>query len=102
MFIVCALVLGTAYGLCLREGLLDLESLAPPASRGALTGIFYVGTYLGFGLPVLLVVIEPTMGPSLPLVILAAVAAVVAVVRFRRLRSTQASSSHPRLEAASV
>ncbi|MDF2469129.1 MAG: putative drug resistance efflux protein [Rhodococcus erythropolis] len=102
LFIVCALVLGTAYGLCLREGLLDLESLAPPASRGALTGIFYVGTYLGFGLPVLLVVIEPTMGPSLPLVILAAVAAVVAVVRFRRLRSTQASSSHPRLEAASV
>jgi len=102
LFIVCALVLGTAYGLCLREGLLDLESLAPPASRGALTGIFYVGTYLGFGLPVLLVVIEPTMGPSLPLVILAAVAAVVAVVRFRRLRSTQASSSHPRLEVASV
>ena len=102
LFIVCALVLGTAYGLCLREGLLDLESLAPPASRGALTGIFYVGTYLGFGLPVLLVVIEPTMGPSLPLVILAAVAAVVAVVRFRRLRSTQASTPHPRLEAASV
>ena len=102
LFIVCALVLGTAYGLCLREGLLDLESLASPASRGALTGIFYVGTYLGFGLPVLLVVIEPTMGPSLPLVILAAVAAVVAVVRFRRLRSTQASTSHPRLEAASV
>lgn len=102
LFIVCALVLGTAYGLCLREGLLDLESLAPPASRGALTGIFYVGTYLGFGLPVLLVVIEPTMGPSLPLVILAAVAAVVAVVRFRRLRSTKASTSHPRLEAASV
>lgn len=102
LFIVCALVLGTAYGLCLREGLLDLESLAPPASRGALTGIFYVGTYLGFGLPVLLVVIEPTMGPSLPLVILAAVAAVVAVVRFRRLRSPQASTPHPRLEAASV
>ncbi|MGW6657427.1 MFS transporter [Rhodococcus sp. NPDC055024] len=102
LFIVCALVLGTAYGLCLREGLLDLESLAPPASRGALTGIFYVGTYLGFGLPVLLVVIEPTMGPSLPVVILAAVAAAVAVIRFRRLRSTQASSSHPRLEAASV
>ncbi|WP_064443298.1 MFS transporter [Rhodococcus sp. YH3-3] len=102
LFIVCALILGTAYGLCLREGLLDLESLAPPASRGALTGIFYVGTYLGFGLPVLLVVIEPTMGPSLPLVILAAVAAIVAVVRFRRLRSTQASTSHPRLEAASV
>ena len=33
LFIVCALVLGTAYGLCLREGLLDLESLALPASR---------------------------------------------------------------------
>ncbi|GAA3171550.1 MFS transporter [Rhodococcus baikonurensis] len=34
LFIVCALVLGTAYGLCLREGLLDLESLAP-RPRGA-------------------------------------------------------------------
>ncbi len=34
LFIVCALVLGTAYGLCLREGLLDLESLAPPRPRG--------------------------------------------------------------------
>ncbi|OYD68662.1 MFS transporter [Rhodococcus sp. OK302] len=85
LFIVCAITLGTAYGLCLRSGLLDLETLAPPAARGALTGIFYVGTYLGFGLPVLLVVLDPTMGPSLPMLILAAVAAAVAVVRFRAL-----------------
>ena len=83
LFVVCALTLGTAYGLCLRSGLLDLETLAPPASRGTLTGIFYVGTYLGFGLPVLLVVLEPSLGPSIPMLVLAALAAMVAVIRFR-------------------
>ncbi|MCJ0902335.1 MFS transporter [Rhodococcus sp. ARC_M6] len=85
LFIVCAVILGTAYGLCLRSGLLDLETLAPPDARGTLTGVFYVGTYLGFGLPVLLVVLEPTMGPSLPMLILAVVAAAIAAVRFRAL-----------------
>jgi hypothetical protein len=48
-----------------------------------LTGIFYVGTYLGFGLPVLLVVLEPSLGPSVPMLALAALAALVAVIRFR-------------------
>ncbi|CCW14332.1 hypothetical protein EBESD8_49000 [Rhodococcus aetherivorans] len=85
-------MLGVAYGLCLREGLLDLESLAPKTSRGTLTGVFYVGTYLGFALPLLLVLFEPTTGASLPLFVLAVPAFAVALVRARRL----AVAEHPR------
>ena len=59
-------VLGTAYGLCLREGLLDVETLAPPARRGTLTGTFYVATYVGFGLPLLLTSLQPVAGTRLP------------------------------------
>ncbi|MGC0365550.1 hypothetical protein ABH922_003534 [Rhodococcus sp. 27YEA15] len=98
LFVVCTLVLGVAYGLCLREGLLDLESLAPAARRGTLTGIFYVGTYLGFGLPLLLVVLEPIVGPSVPLLALAVVAGGAAATRMVRLRRHPPGDiAHPRL-----
>src|SRR6202034_3326129 len=49
-------VLGCAAGLLLREGLIDLEAAAPQRVRGALTGVFYMVTYVGFGLPLLLTV----------------------------------------------
>ena len=81
VFVVVAIVLGLAYGLCLRQGLVDVETLSPPAVRGALTGVFYAVTYVGFGLPVLLVAIEPTVGITAPFVVLAALAAVSAVAR---------------------
>ncbi|MGB3708283.1 MFS transporter, partial [Gordonia sp. (in: high G+C Gram-positive bacteria)] len=61
-FIAASVLLGTGYGLCLREGLLDVETFAPLDKRGLATGIFYVGTYLGFGLPVLLRSIAPSVG----------------------------------------
>ncbi|GAA4383423.1 MFS transporter [Tsukamurella soli] len=88
MFLVCGVVLGCAYGLCLREGLVDVETLAPSGSRGMLTGIFYVFTYLGFGLPLLLVAIRPAVGVVPPLLVLAAVAAVCAAVRAVHLTAT--------------
>lgn len=79
------LVLGCASGLCLREGLIDLEAAAPPHLRGALTGVFYVVTYLGFALPLVLA----TVGPPASVVILsvmAALASVAAVARAVRLQ----------------
>jgi MFS family permease len=85
LFAVCCVVLGAAYGLCLRAGLLDLELFAPPRIRGSLTGVFYVGTYLGFGLPVLLVLIEPSVGIVAPMVVLAVLAAAASAARARRL-----------------
>ncbi|GGF31960.1 permease [Marmoricola endophyticus] len=86
LFVGCCLLLGSAYGLCLREGLLDVETLAPPAKRGTLTGVFYVLTYLGFGLPLLLTAVQPTTGDVAPFVVLAAIAAAVAVLRVGQLR----------------
>jgi hypothetical protein len=79
------LVLGCASGLCLREGLIDLEAAAPPHLRGALTGGFYVVTYVGFALPLVLA----TVGSAASVVILstmAVLAVAAAVTRAVRLR----------------
>jgi hypothetical protein len=81
VFLVVAVVLGLAYGLCLRQGLVDVEMLSPPSLRGTLTGVFWAVTYLGFGLPVLLVAITPAVGITAPLVVLSALAAAVALLR---------------------
>ncbi|TDO14913.1 MFS transporter [Mycobacterium sp. BK086] len=81
VFVAVALVLGIAYGLCLRQGLVDVETRSPPRLRGTLTGIFWAVTYLGFGLPVLLVAIEPVVGATAPMIVLSAAAAVVAGLR---------------------
>lgn len=81
VFLLIAVVLGIAYGLCLREGLIDIETMSPPRLRGTLTGVFYVVTYLGFGLPVLLVAIKPAVGTVTPMLALAALAATAASVR---------------------
>lgn len=79
------LVLGCASGLCLREGLIDLEAAAPPHLRGALTGLFYVVTYVGFALPLVLA----TVGSATSVVILsvmAVIASAAAGTRAVRLR----------------
>ncbi len=83
---VCVLM-GAAYGLGLREGLLDVETLAPGERRGLITGLFYVVTYIGFGLPLLLVVVRDSLGASLPLAVCACVALAVAGTRTLQLRS---------------
>ncbi|MGW0035943.1 MFS transporter [Gordonia sp. NPDC003376] len=86
LFVVTAVVLGLAYGLCLRDGLVDVETMTPPAHRGAVTGIFYVACYLGFGLPVLVTTLAPTVGLTTPMVVLAAAAVTASVARAVRLR----------------
>ncbi len=83
---VCVLM-GAAYGLGLREGLLDVETLAPGERRGLITGLFYVVTYIGFGLPLLLVVLRDSLGASLPLAVCAGIALAVAGTRTLQLRS---------------
>lgn len=84
------LLLGTGYGLCLRAGLLDLERWAPPASRGSLTGLFYLATYIGFAVPVVLAALDPIVGAVLPLLVLGALAALVAGLRRARIVRTRA------------
>lgn len=81
LFVTCSILLGTAYGLCLREGLLGIETYTPIERRGTGIGIYYVFTYLGFGLPVLLDALLPHVGASLPLYLLAALALGSAAIR---------------------
>lgn len=87
LFVVVCVVMGVAYGLCLREGLLDVETLAPPAQRGLLTGVFYVATYLGFGLPLLLTLLDPYAGVVLPAAGFAVLALALAACRGVQLRA---------------
>ena len=86
-FIVASILLGSGYGLCLREGLLDVETYAPAAKRGLAIGVFYVGTYLGFGLPLVLRGLAPTFGLVAPLVVLALMAVTSAAIRGVQLRT---------------
>lgn len=77
--------LGCASGLCLREGLIDLEAAAPPHLRGALTGVFYVVTYVGFALPLVLATVGSAASVAI-LSVMAVLAAVTAAARAVRLR----------------
>jgi MFS family permease len=79
------LVLGCASGLLLREGLIDLEAAAPRRLRGALTGVFYVVTYVGFGLPLILATVSPAVSATI-LFLMALGASAAAVSRAVRLR----------------
>lgn len=52
--VVCSVVLGMAYGLCLYVGLAETQRLAAPSHMAGLTGIFYTGTYVGMVFPAVL------------------------------------------------
>jgi hypothetical protein len=69
----------------LREGLIDLEAAAPQHVRGALTGIFYAVTYIGFGLPLLLAMVGSGVSQVI-LAVIAALASTTAISRTIRLR----------------
>lgn len=86
-FVVASVLLGSGYGLCLREGLLDVETFAPAAKRGLAIGVFYVGTYLGFGLPLLLRTIQPHFGITAPMIVLTVLAIASAAIRGVQLRT---------------
>jgi MFS family permease len=86
------LVLGCASGLLLREGLIDLEAAAPQRLRGALIGVFYVVTYVGFSLPLILATVGSAISAMI-LCVMAVLASATAVnrgVRLRRDRHRQA------------
>jgi hypothetical protein len=80
LLVPVALLLGTAYGLCLAAGLTMVGLLATPTARGALTGTFYACAYLGFGVPLLLSLAGGDGGFTTPLAELAALIAIIAGV----------------------
>ncbi len=79
-------VLGCASGLSLRAGLIDLETSAPQHLRGALTGVFYAVTYIGFGLPLLLTALGSVKQSAMILAVMAVLAVAAAISRAVRQR----------------
>ncbi|MFF0147753.1 putative MFS family arabinose efflux permease [Amycolatopsis sulphurea] len=72
--LLTALVLGTAYGIVVVSGLLELQRLAQPTEIAELTGIFYALAYLGFLLPSLLAALNGVAGYPMLLSCLAVLA----------------------------
>lgn len=99
LFVVTSVVLGSAYGLCLRAGLVDVENLTPPDRRGITIGVYYVCTYLGFGLPVLLEALRDPVGTRTPLLVLAAVALAAAALRAVQLGADRPQVDHRGIRA---
>lgn len=87
LFIIVCVLMGSAYGFCLRQGLTDVDISAPPAQRGAAIGVFYVVAYLGFGLPALTEVVTQAYGPVPLMIVLAALAIASAGIRAVQIRS---------------
>ncbi len=48
---VVALLVGAGYGLVMTTGLRQVSQRVPPHARGTVVGLYYVLTYVGFGLP---------------------------------------------------
>jgi hypothetical protein len=78
LLIPCAVVLGSAYGLCLVAGLLEVQRLAPEGALAALTATFYVFTYIGFAAPYPITVAAKTAGYDVLLVIASGLALLTA------------------------
>ena len=54
LLVPSAIMLGSAYGLCLVAGLVEVQRIADAGSLAGLTAAYYVLTYLGFAAPYLL------------------------------------------------
>lgn len=76
----CAIVLGSAYGLCLVAGLVEVQRLAPTHAVAGLTAIFYVFTYLGFAAPYLMTIASGAASYAVLLLIASALAFLTAAV----------------------
>ncbi|MEO8698968.1 MAG: MFS transporter [Kofleriaceae bacterium] len=80
LLLVVAVVLGAGYGICMTSGLRNVEILAKPETRGALTGLYYVLTYIGFSVPYLLAVASRSIAPTFALLGVAALSGLAAIV----------------------
>jgi hypothetical protein len=90
--VVAGVILGGGYGACLIAGLHWIEFTTPPATRGRVTGLFYVVTYLGFWSPLLLAALARWTGDGMTLVLTALLALATALVTgCRHWRSDEAA-----------
>jgi MFS family permease len=73
-----SIVFGSAYGLLLVAGLVQVEILAEPGDLASLTAVFYCLTYVGFAAPLVFTLAEHLVGDT-AILVFAAVLALVTV-----------------------
>ncbi len=83
-----AVVLGSAYGLCLVAGLLEVQRLAAEGALAGLTATFYVFTYLGFAAPYLIALAAHATSYAVLLLIASGLALLTAAVIRAAARSS--------------
>ncbi len=57
-----ALILGSSYGIMMVAGLREVEVIARPDELGAMIGVFYALSYIGFFVPFILSLVAPLVG----------------------------------------
>jgi len=90
VFIAGAL-LGAGGGLCLNAGLMLVQQLSTPVTRGACNGLFYAWAYVGFAAPLLVTSFVTVDRLAVPLAVLTALATATAAwlrIGVRRVRPT--------------
>ena len=85
-----AVFLGAAYGVMMVAGLSEVELLANKNDLGALIGVFYALTYIGFFVPFTLSLIAPVVG-MIPCLLFGAVVCVASMVPVARVAASAAN-----------
>jgi hypothetical protein len=80
MLIPCAILFGSAYGLCFVAGIAEVGRLAHAGGLAGLTAVYYALAYIGFGVPYLFAVGAGAAGYPTLLAIAAVVALVCAAI----------------------
>jgi MFS family permease len=96
LLVPSAIVLGSAYGLCLVAGLVEIQRIADQRALAGLTAAYYALTYLGFAAPYLLALGAHLASYSTLLIATAALALGTAAIVSRR----SARQPEPRPAAA--
>ena len=84
LLVPCGILLGSAYGLCLVAGLVEVQRIAGPHELAGLTAAYYLLAYLGFAFPSLLVLAAHLTGYAVLLALVAARALATAGFLARR------------------
>jgi Major Facilitator Superfamily len=73
LLVPCSIVLGSAYGLCLVAGLVEIQRLADRRELAGLTAAYYAVAYLGFAAPYVFALAAHLASYSILLVMAAAI-----------------------------
>jgi MFS family permease len=100
LLIPSTVVFGSAYGLCLVAGLVEIQRIAGPHGQAGLTATYYMVAYLGFAAPYLIVLAAHLASYPVLLVIAAALALATAALVTARA-AEPATAAEPAATAGS-